>query len=65
VEFVVENNRTTIRLAWSPENPFLKYVGALPTFFEIHEMNAWIGMLRDEETEIERQSIPTYSPPLV
>jgi antitoxin PrlF len=32
VEFVVDDNRTIIRRAREPENPFLKYVGALPTF---------------------------------
>lgn len=50
VEFVVEDNRTTIRPARGPENPFLKYVGALPVFSGVREINAWLGNLRDEET---------------
>jgi antitoxin PrlF len=51
VEFVVEDDRTTIRPARAPENPFVKYVGALPAFSEVHELNAWVRALRDEETE--------------
>jgi antitoxin PrlF len=50
VEFVVEKDRTTIRPARPPENPFLKYVGALPAFSSIHEANAWVRALRDEES---------------
>lgn len=50
VEFVIEDNRTTIRPARGPENPFLKYVGALPVFSGVREINAWLGNLRDEET---------------
>jgi antitoxin PrlF len=50
VEFVVDKDRTTIRPARAPENPFLKYVGALPAFSSIHEANAWARALRDEES---------------
>ena len=50
VEFVVDKDRTTIRPARAPENPFLKYVGALPAFSSIHEVNAWVRALRDEES---------------
>jgi len=50
VEFVVDNDRTTIRPARAPENPFLKYVGALPAFSSIAEANAWVRGLRDEES---------------
>ena len=50
VEFVVDKDRTTIRPARAPENPFLKYVGALPAFSTIHEVNAWVRALRDEES---------------
>jgi len=48
VEFVVENDRTTLRPARAPENPFAKYVGALPAFSGVLEVNAWVGALRDE-----------------
>ena len=51
MEFVVESDRTTIRPARAPENPFVKYVGALPAFSGVHEVNAWVRTLRDEETE--------------
>ena len=51
VEFVIESDRTTIRPARAPENPFLKYAGALPVFSGLHDVNAWVRTLRDEETE--------------
>jgi len=35
----------------APENPFAKYVGALPAFSGVHEVNAWVQTLRDEETQ--------------
>jgi antitoxin PrlF len=50
VEFVVDKDRTTIRPARAPQNPFLKYIGALPAFSSIHEANAWVGALRNEES---------------
>jgi antitoxin PrlF len=49
VEFVVEGERTIIRPAQSPKNPFEKYLGALPAFRSEREMNAWVSSLRDEE----------------
>jgi antitoxin PrlF len=49
VEFVMENNRTTIRPARATDNPFLKYAGALPAFTSIRKVNAWVRTLRDEE----------------
>jgi antitoxin PrlF len=51
VEFVVDNGRTTIRPARAPENPFVKYVGALPAFSDVDEANAWVRTLRDQETK--------------
>jgi AbrB family looped-hinge helix DNA binding protein len=54
VEFVVDDNRTTIRPARAPENPFVKYVGALPAFSSTSEINAWVRTLRDEEGAGER-----------
>ncbi len=47
IEFVVEDDRTTIRPARAPENPFVKYVGALPTFSRAREINAWVRALRE------------------
>ena len=49
VEFVVEGDRTILRPAHPPENPFEKYVGALPAFRSQREINAWVASLRDEE----------------
>jgi len=54
VEFVVADNGTTIRPARAPENPFVKYVGALPVFTSTREVNAWVRALRDEEDSEDR-----------
>ena len=51
VEFVVDKDRTSIRPARAPENPFVKYIGALPAFSSIREANEWVRALRDEEAE--------------
>jgi antitoxin PrlF len=40
VEFVVEHGRTVIRPAQQEDNPFRKYVGALPIFSDKEEVNA-------------------------
>lgn len=50
VEFVVEGDRTVLRPAQQPQNPFEKYAGALPAFRSKREMNAWVSSLRDEES---------------
>jgi len=49
VEFIAENGRTIIRPERSAQNPFTKYVGALPAFPSIGEINAWVRSLRGEE----------------
>jgi len=51
VEFVVDDDRTTIRPARAPATPFVKYVGALPAFSDAREVNAWVQRLREEEAE--------------
>jgi antitoxin PrlF len=51
VEFFIDDGRTVIRPARAPENPFTKYVGALPAFSSVREINAWIRTLRDEEAD--------------
>jgi AbrB family looped-hinge helix DNA binding protein len=43
VEFVVENDRTTIRPARAPENPFVKYVAALTAFSGLYEVKPGSG----------------------
>lgn len=50
VEFVVDKDRTSIRPARAPENPFVKYIGALPAFSSIQKANEWVRALRDEES---------------
>jgi antitoxin PrlF len=50
VEFVTENGRTIIRPERPAQNPFAKYVGALPAFSSVREINAWVRSLRDEKT---------------
>ena len=49
-EFVVDGNQTIIRPArTSDENPFVKYVGALPVFAGATDINVWVRTLRDEK----------------
>jgi antitoxin PrlF len=50
VEFVVDAERTIIRPARPPKNPFEGYAGALPVFANEEEVNDWVRGLRDEET---------------
>jgi antitoxin PrlF len=54
VEFVVDDKRTILRPARAPENPFEKYVGALPAFSSIRELNNWIRTLRDDRKSGEK-----------
>jgi antitoxin PrlF len=49
VEFVVEGERTILRPAHPPENPFDRYLGVLPAFRSKREINAWVSSLRDED----------------
>ena len=54
VEFVVHDKRTILRPARAPENPFEKYVGALPAYSSIRELNKWVRGLRDERESKEK-----------
>ena len=50
VEFVTEGEKTLIRPARSPENPFDAYIGVLGRFpGGMKGMKKWISDLRDEE----------------
>jgi antitoxin PrlF len=49
VEFVYEEGRTVLRPAQAPENPFTAYLGALPAFSSLEEINAWVRDLRDDD----------------
>jgi len=51
VEFIVEGERTIIRPFQAAENPFEKYLGALPGFSSTAEINAWVRDLRDEDDQ--------------
>jgi antitoxin PrlF len=51
VEFLTDDGRTVIRPARAAENPFTKYVGALPAFSSVRDINTWIRTLRDEEAD--------------
>jgi antitoxin PrlF len=49
VEFVIEEGRTVLRPAQARENPFAKYLGALPAFRSRRDVNAWVRSLRDAD----------------
>ena len=53
VEFVVEDGKTILRPVQPAENPFDKYIGALPHFKNIDEINAWVREMRDPDGEYE------------
>ena len=50
VDFVYEEDgRTVLRPAKIEKNPFEAYVGILPAFSSLEEINAWIRDLRDDD----------------
>jgi AbrB family looped-hinge helix DNA binding protein len=49
VEFVLEGTTMTIRPVRQEGNPFDAYVGALETFADAAEVNAWLSELRDDD----------------
>ncbi len=49
VEFVLEGEKTVLRPVRSLENPFTKFVGALPAFANIAEVNAWVDDIRRDD----------------
>ena len=49
VEFVFDEGRTILRPMRTDVNPFAAYVGALPAFSSLREINAWTRDLRDDE----------------
>jgi antitoxin PrlF len=50
VEFVSEEGRTFLRPARRDANPFAAYVGILPVFSSVDEINEWIHDLRDDDS---------------
>ena len=53
VEFVVEDGKTVLRPVQPAVNPFDEFVGALPYFKNIDEINAWVREMRDPDGEYE------------
>jgi antitoxin PrlF len=49
VEFVLDGGRTILRPAIPDKNPFTAYLGALPAFKTLEEINAWTRELRDDD----------------
>lgn len=49
VEFVFEDGRTVLKPARVEKNPFAAFVGILPAFSSLEEINAWIRDLRDDD----------------
>jgi AbrB family looped-hinge helix DNA binding protein len=55
VEFVFEDGRTVLRPSRPATNPFTAYLGALPAFSSLEEINAWVRDLRDDDPWVEEQ----------
>jgi AbrB family looped-hinge helix DNA binding protein len=55
VEFVFEEGRTVLRPARTEKNPFTAYLGALPAFSSLEEINAWVRDLRDDDPWVEKK----------
>src|SRR5215469_15562877 len=53
--------QTSIRPARALENPFVKYVAALPVFSGLHDVNAWVRTLRGGDANFRRHLSTTTS----
>ena len=49
VEFLFEEGRTVLRPARTEKNPFTAYLGVLPAFSTLEEINAWVSEMRDDD----------------
>lgn len=56
VEFVFEDGRTVLRPSRPATNPFTAYLGALPAFSSLEEINAWIRDLREDDPGWEKKT---------
>jgi len=56
VEFIFEDGRTVLRPAHAERNPFDAYIGALPAFSSLEEINAWTRELRADDPAPEEKS---------
>ncbi len=52
VEFIVEDGKTVLRPVQLNVNPFDKWIGALPAFNSVEEINAWIRDMRGHDEEL-------------
>ena len=55
LEFVFEDGKTVLRPARLETNPFLAYLGVLPAFSSVEEINAWVRDLRDDDPWVEKK----------
>ena len=55
VEFVFEDGKTVLRPSRPATNPFTAYIGALPAFSSLEEINAWVRDLRDDVPWVEEE----------
>ncbi len=51
VEFVIENGQTILRPARGRKSRFDKYIGALPHFGNVDEINAWVREMREDSAD--------------
>jgi len=49
VEFVAQKRQTVLRRAKGEKDRFAKYVGILPAFRNLKEINSWISEMRDPD----------------
>ena len=53
VEFVTDGDRTYLRPQRIESNPFRAFVGALPAFGSVKEINRWVRDIRGDDFEAE------------
>ena len=51
VEFVIENGQTILRTARGRKNRFDKYIGVLPHFGGVEDINAWVREMREDRAD--------------
>jgi AbrB family looped-hinge helix DNA binding protein len=56
VEFVFEDGKTVLRPSRPATNPFTAYLGVLPAFSSVEEINAWVRDLRDDDPWVEKNA---------
>lgn len=52
VEFVVKDGQTVLRHAPAFVSSFTEYVGAVPVFANIAEVNAWVREMRGDDDDL-------------